>query len=282
MSGRTDIFQEERHSVLEERIRRSPIMHISSTNRHQREIDDGTDPERRILPLESYVQQCFRSHRLPFEFRRSKQLSVSSSNLSEDPHGRVSVLVVERERSEKLPESSHHFVDDGSHERVKEFLSEIVDAELERSESLADEFRSSLQCVDERLHEIAEIREEDGESDGNGENEFGKEISLRLVGSLEECVELLEEDLEKREHLLVQNLESTSTDTPKQRSKEEIVRRRFGGLAGELERCHDEIREMGEESGFVLLRENRDGHKRHLEQPEDDGRVLLVVLSKLR
>lgn len=210
-------------------------MQVSSLHDLGSDVDDGGDPERRVLALELHVKESFLSDGLPLELGGSKALAVATSDLAEDPHRRVRVLVVEGEGAEEFPETGHDLVDDGSHEGIEELLREVVDAELERAESLADEVGSSLEGVDEGLHEVAEVGEEDGESDGDGEDELGEEVPLCLVGGLEESIELLEEDLEEGEDLLVQDLESTSTDAAEEGAEEDVVRVGFGGLTRELE-----------------------------------------------
>lgn len=252
-------------------------MHVSSTNDLEGDGDDGCDPKRRVLAVEAHVKERLVADRLPLELGRSKALAVPPSDLAEDPHRRVRVLVVERQRTKELPEPDHDLVDDGGHKRVEELLREVVDAELERPKSLTDEFGTGLEGVDEGLHEVAEVGEEDGEADGDGEDELGEEVPLRLVGRLEEGVELLEENLEEGEDLLVEDFETTSTDAAEEGAEEGVVGLGFGGLACELERVHDEVGEVGEEDGFVLLGEDGDGHERHLVEAEHDRCVLLAL-----
>ena len=69
--------------------------------------------------------------------------------------------MVERKRSKEFPQSDHHFIDDGSHQRTQELLSEVVDAEFECSQSLTDEIGSCLEGVNERSHKVREVRKED-------------------------------------------------------------------------------------------------------------------------
>lgn len=135
--------------------------------------------------------------------------------------------------------------------------------------------------MDERAHEVAQIWQEDREPDRDRENELGEEILARLVGRFQERVELLEKRLEERQHLVVEDLESTTADRPEERAKKEIVRVRLGGLAGELERVHDQVRQVRQKNRLVLLGENGDGHERHLVQSEHDRRVLLVAVAEV-
>jgi hypothetical protein len=156
------------------------------------------------------------------------------------------MLMIEWERSKEFPKADHDFVDDGRHERVEELLGEVVDAELEGTEPLTDEVRARLKGMNKGAHEVGEVGEEDREADGDGEDEFGEEVPTRLLGRFEEGVELLEKDLEEGEDLVVEDFKPTATDRAEEGAEEEVVGVGFRRLAGELERVHDEVREVGE------------------------------------
>lgn len=226
--------QEQRYRVLEERVRHSPIVHVSPLDNLQGHIHDRRDPDRRVLPLELDVQERLNTDGLPLELRRSKPLAVPPANLAENAHGRMCVLVIVRQWAQKLPKPCHDLVDDGRHERIEKLLREVVDAELEGAKTLADELWAGLKSMDEGPHEVAEVGEEDRESNGDCEDELGEQVAAALVGGFEERVQLFEKDLQEGEDLLVQDLESTAADAAKEGAKEEIVRVGFGGLAGEL------------------------------------------------
>lgn len=256
-------------------------MRVATTDNLERDVDDGSDPNGRILALELDIQQRLRADGLPLEFGRSKALAIPSSDLAENPHRRMRVLVVERQRAKEFPETDHDLVDNGRHERVEELLREVVDAELEGAKSLADEVGAGLEGVDKRSHEVGEVGEEDREANGDGEDELGEEVAARLVRGLEESIELLEEDLEEGEDLVVEDLEAAAADGAEECAEEEVVGVGFRRLRSELERAHDEVREVGEEHRLVLLGEDGDGHERHLVEAEHDRGVLLVVLAVL-
>ncbi len=52
----------------------------------------------------------------------------------------------------------HQLTQHWAHRGIEEVGSEVIDAELECSETLADEIGSCAQRVDEGFHEVAEIR----------------------------------------------------------------------------------------------------------------------------
>lgn len=106
-------------------------MDVAATDDLEGDFDDRSNPDRRVLTLEVDVEQRLGTDRLPLELRRAEALAVPTADLAEDPHRRVRVLVVERQRAEELPQADHDLVDDRREERVEELLREVVDAELE-------------------------------------------------------------------------------------------------------------------------------------------------------
>lgn len=256
-------------------------MHVATLDDLERDVDNGPDPDRGVLAFEFDVEERLWADGLPLELGRVEPLAVAPPDLAQDAHRRVGVLVVERQRAQEAPQADHDLVDDGRKERVEELLRQVVDAQLEGAQALADELAPGLKSVDKGPHEVRQVGEEDREADGDGEDELGKEVLARLVGRLKEGVELLEERLEQGEDLVVQDLEAAAADRPEEGAQEEVVRVGLGRLARELERVHDEVGKVRQEDGLVLLGEDRDGHERHLVQAQHDARVFLVVVAEV-
>jgi len=90
-------------------------MYVASFDDLERDVDEWSNSNCSFFAFKLEVEECFGIRSFPFEFRCFESFSIPSSDLSENPHSRVSVLVVERKRSKEFPQSNHHFVDDGSH-----------------------------------------------------------------------------------------------------------------------------------------------------------------------
>lgn len=114
---------------------------------------------------------------------------------------------------EQPVERLHEISQDGHHGGIEKVGGEVVDAKLEGAETLADLLRAALKGENKRLHEIAQIREQVGEADGDGECELDKHVAFLIARSVFEQVgESVEHLLQDRQDLLVQCLEATSAD----------------------------------------------------------------------
>ena len=191
------------------------------------------------------------------------------------------MLVVVRQGLKMLPQCGHNVLCVRSHDGVEKLLGEVVDAQLERAKTLADEFGRRLKRQYQGLHQVAEIREQDAESDGNGEAEVDKDFTPAGFGSVEERIEVFEEDGKQREDVFVEKLKATAADAAKEGTEEQKVVGGLIGLAGEFHGFHDKMAKMRLEDHLVVFGENGDSHESHLEEAEADGGMLLVRLAEL-
>ena len=71
-----------------------------------------------------------------------------------------------------LPQGLHEVVDDGGHDGVEKVGCEVVDAQFERPEALANKIRPSLQCEHKWSHEEMQVWQEGAQADGHREAQF--------------------------------------------------------------------------------------------------------------
>lgn len=180
----THLFDEDSHGLLEECVRDSAVVRIASSNNFDGHIYDRPDPDGRVFAVKLDCQQRFRADLFPLKRWGAKAFPVSSSNLAQNPHSRMRVLMVEWQRSEQLPQANHDVVNDRCHERIEKLLREVVDAQLERAQALTDEVGSGLKCVDKWTHEVGEVRQKNRKADRHGEDELGEKVASRFVGRL--------------------------------------------------------------------------------------------------
>jgi hypothetical protein len=219
------------------KIRRSllSIERLRVLNGLDGEGDDGRDGELSVVAVERDGHHRLDRRDLVLEKMRDRlEPPVATSELTEDLDRRVGMMVVERNGLEKVVKGRHEISKDGPEGRIEELGGEVVDAELERSQSLAYELGTGSEGMHEGFHEVAEMREKVRESDGDGEAEFDEEVSLVGFGVEKEVVESVEHLLEDRKDLLVERLESTATDGSEESSEDGVVDgglRGFGGVA---------------------------------------------------
>lgn len=199
-----------------------------------------------------------------------EQFAIASAHLAENAHGGMRVLMVMRQRLEMLPQCCHYVLRVGSHDRIEELLSKIVDAELESAKTLADELGRRLKSEYQRLHEVAEIWQQDAESNGYSKTQIDKDFAPAWLCRIEKRIEVFQQHREQRQHVLVQKLESTTADTAEESSQQQKVVCRLICLAREFHRLHDKVTKMRLKDDLVLFREDGDGHKGHLEQAQTD------------
>jgi hypothetical protein len=205
---------------------------------------------------------------------------VAAAELAEDLDGRVRVHVVERHRLEQVVQGAHEVAQDRAERRVEELGREVIDAELERPQALADELRAGPEGVNERLHQVAEVRQEVGQPDGDRQAELDKKVAPVRLGMEKEVVERVEHLLEDRQDLLVEGLEAASADRAEEGAQNGVVDGRLGRPGRKRERVGDELGEMRNEDGLVVLGKRVDGHEGELEELERERAVLLILLAK--
>lgn len=75
-------------------------MNISSAKDLDGNINNRSNLDRRILSLKLDIQQSFRSNRFPLQLWWSEPFPIPSTNLSQNPHSRMSMSVIERKWTE--------------------------------------------------------------------------------------------------------------------------------------------------------------------------------------
>ncbi|KAI3486322.1 hypothetical protein L1887_50216 [Cichorium endivia] len=257
------------------------VVRVGATDVGERELGDRGERHGLRLAVEMDGEGGWLVRDVGEPGRILQELAVAAAHLAEDAHGGVGVLVVVREGLEMLPERGHDVLCVGRHDGIEKLLGEVVDAEFEGAKALADELGGRLEREHERLHEIAEVGQKHAEADGHGEAKIDKDLASAGLCSVEERIEVLEQDGEERQDVLVEQLESAAADAAEESAEEEEVVGGLVGLAGELHGLHDEMAEVGLEHHLVLLWKDGDGHEGHLEEAQADGGVLLVRLAEL-
>jgi len=94
----THLAEEARDRVLEELVRDAAVVDVAALDDLEGDVDDGPDPDCRVLTLKLDVEERLGPDRLPLELGRVEPFAVAAADLAEDAHRRVGVLVVERQR----------------------------------------------------------------------------------------------------------------------------------------------------------------------------------------
>jgi len=114
---------------------------------------------------------------------------------------------------EQMMQCRHQIAQDWPHGRIEEVGCKIIYTELEGTKSLANQVGTSAEGMHERFHEVAEVWEQVGQTDGNSEGELHEKVALRVVARmLEEVCKRIEHLLQYWQNLLVKSFESTSAD----------------------------------------------------------------------
>ncbi|KAH3661925.1 hypothetical protein OGAPHI_006104 [Ogataea philodendri] len=113
---------------------------------------------------------------------QANEVVIAASKLSKKTERCVRMLMVVWQRSQVFPQSLHDVLDDWLQNRIEILSSEIVNAEFQRSQTLADQFLRAIQSIHQRFHQVAQMRNKNTQSDRNCQTE------LHTIGSLADVV----------------------------------------------------------------------------------------------
>lgn len=157
------------------------------------DVDPSTDFKLPLRAINLELGVNFLSTRLIFQkIRHLLEPAVPASQFSEDFDSGVRMEVVEGYWLEQIVQGVHEIAQDGCHGRIQELGCQVVDTQLERSETLIDEVWTGVEGVYKGFHEIAQMRQQIRKPDRHRQAKFHKQVALGWLGVRQEVIEGLE------------------------------------------------------------------------------------------